>query len=53
MGRTEKLVAIMIEDFECEMFIKDNWNCLYNDLIEAPASKWSIFDEIAGIATLD
>lgn len=53
MGRTERLGTMMAEDLECEIFIRDCWNCLYNDLKENPISKWNVFDEIAGLATLD
>ena len=51
--RTRKLVAMMVRDEKCANYIKNNWLCLYNDILNTHFSKWDTLDELSGYALWD
>jgi len=53
MGRTQKLIAMMIRDELFANYIRENWLCLYNDILETHFTRWSNLDELSGMAIWD
>ena len=51
--RTKKLATMMMKDENCADYIKNNWLCLYNDILNTHFSEWGVLDEISGMALWD